>query len=412
MYRFIQFPLVFIATLCVPVMSIAQGISIGDRDPNGQSIKIGETDLVPSIRLDFQSTDNTFRTDEAGLDSTRVIVNPELTWFAERRLLSLKGKYEGNFASGSEDVSDFTDHLLGFSADAELNSKNRSRATISIAFEHSDVGTGVLSNATESDPNEVAEFNRIELFGAHTYGASGARGNLTGGLRILSVDYQNQSTFTEGRSFTSLQPFVQFGYRVSGDTRVIVGGQISSFSFDDDTSDRVDTTLFTGAEIAATGKLSGVFRIGATQSNFDNDARSDETSLFLDVNLEYQPSNFAQFSLDLRREVDNTRGSFAALESAFETTITANWDHQWSSRISTLAAISVDQFDGICPDPSDVVTTPSFEIEYAIRRWISFGLNGSLESRAVSSCAGMADLQNPLQDYERADFGAFIRGTL
>lgn len=412
MYRCTKILVACMAASFLSAAAFAQGLRIDDRNLDGQSVKLGETDLVPSIRIEFESTDNAFRSNDDETDSTRVIVNPEVTWFAERRLLSLKAKYEGSFATGSEDVSDFTDHLIGFTADANFDSRNRSRVAISIAREHDDFGNGVLSNATESDPNDVAESTEIELVGAHTYGAANARGNLTGGLRILSVEYDNQPGFTEGRDSVRFQPFAEFGYRVSADTRAVLGVRFATADFDNDFLDRDDLTIFSGFNFSATGALSGSLRVGATQSVFDASQRDDETSLFLDSRLVYRPSAFARIQLNLRRELDNSRGSLNNLESAINTDITASWEHEWSSRISSRAAIDVELFDGICPDPSDVITTPSFEIEYALRRWFSFGLSASQESRVVSDCDNMLADDVSLEDYDRVDFGAFIRGTL
>lgn len=412
MYRTPQFIIFCSAAFLTPSTVMAQDSLIGVRDPNGQSIKIGETDLVPSIRIDFQSTDNTFRTEDDGLDSERVIVSPTIDWFADRRLLKLKGTYEGSYSASSEDAPDFADHLFDFAVEAELNSKNRSRGNFSVASEHEEIGSGILSNILESDPNEVAEFTEIRLNLSHTYGASAARGNLTGGLRVQSRNYRNQSRITDGLNFVRLAPFAQFSYRVSADTRVLVGGRISAFTFDDDFNDRIDTTLFTGLNFSPTGKLSGFIQAGATQSAFDSSQRDDETSLFLDANLTYNPSNQALFQLNIRREIDNSRGSLVNSESAIDTNLTASWDHSWSSRISTRAAIEIEDFDAVCPQPSDVVTTPSFEIEYALRRWIAFGFNASHEQRVASSCSEMIAGNNPLFDYERSEFGVFVRGTL
>ena len=386
-------------------------MQIADRDTNGQSIKLGETDVVPSLRIDFQSTDNTFRSENDGLESTRTIINPEIIWYAERRLLMLKAKYEGHYAIGSENISDFTDHLVGFSADADLTSKHKSRIAFSIATEHDDIGSGVLSNATELDSNEVAEFTEIELVGAHTYGATAARGNLTGGLRIQSRDFRNQTRFTNGRSLLRFEPFATFGYRVSAETRLIVGGRVSNLDFDNDTIDRVDTSLFTGIDISATGKLTGFFRIGATNSALSESVRSDETSLFIDADLRYRPTNLSVLILDLRRVVNNSRGNLTSLESAISTTATVGWNHEWSSRINTRAAIDVNQFDALCPDPSDVVTTTSFEIEYLLRRWLSFGINASQEQRVASNCSGVTAEDDLLSDYERGEFGFFMKST-
>lgn len=393
-----------LAVIISPFEAIAQD--------TGGAINVGQTNLVPSLRIEFESTDNTFRTENDGIDGSRVIIRPELRWSAERRLLQLNAVYRGAFTANTDVAPSFSNHSLTFSGNAAINSKNRSRASLSIASDSNDIGTGVLSNATESDPNEVAEITNIEFSASHTYGATAARGNLSAGLELQSRDFRNQATFTEGRNLIRVSPFLQFSYRVSSDTRLIAGGEIANLAFDDDSRDRLDSTIFTGFDFSPSSKLSGQFRIGATQSSFDDSTRSDQSSLFLESDLNYEPRNFATLYLSLRRELDNSRGDITSTDNAISTNIEAGWDHVWSSRITSSAAIDIDIFEADCPEPSDTVTTPSFEIEYALRRWISFGLSASQEQRNVSNCTNLAANNAALEDYERVSFGAFIRGTL
>lgn len=425
MHQLFKLITALIAASLLPIsMVFAQGISIDgqtnadgaliidDFDTNGQSVKLSETNLVPSLRIDYLSIDNIFRTPNDPLESTRVIVSPKINWYAGRRLVDLRATYQGSFAQASKNAPDFADHILGFSATTEFNSKNRSTASISISSEHDDIGTGVLSNISESDPMEVAKTSIFQISAAHTYGSLSARGNLTGGLSLQAREFRNQPTFTEGRNLLRIEPFARFSYRASEDRRFVLGGQLSNISFDNSRNDRLDTTVFTGLDFAATGKLSGVFRIGATRSSFANINRSDETSIYVDADFQYSPSDLSELRFGIQRQVDNSRGSLTALDSAIDTTLNVSWNHQWSSRISTRASVGVAQFDAICPQPSDVVTTPSFELEFALRRWITFGLRASTEQRRVSGCMNTVVDDQTLADFERQEFGMFVRGSL
>jgi len=173
--------------------------------------------------------------------------------------------------------------LEGF---ADFTSRHTSSASLSFAQRHNDIGEGILRNTTVSEVAEISDFN---LLASHTYGTKDAKGNIRAGFRLQSLSYNNVAEFSDGRDFTRFEPLGIFSYRLSPDTRALLGGRMSLFDYEDDIRDRTDLTAFTGLEFAASAKLSGSVQIGSTLTQFDAASREDQTSLFVEANLEYRP---------------------------------------------------------------------------------------------------------------------------
>ncbi len=380
---------------------------------SGAAIALGETDLIPAIRFDYSSNSNTFRTDENPVTGTQVTVSPSLDWVATRRLLTFSVDYRGSYALASDNVLDFVDHRIRAKFDAEFSSRHRTSASLTFSKDHNDIGEGILTNASEGSTNEVAEFNNIELKADHTFGAQNAIGNIRGGTALVSRDYTNLDQFTLGRGYTLLDVFGEFGYRVSADTRALLGVRFRRIDSDTDRRDRNEITVYTGARFSATGKISGSIQLGVTQGIFDATDLTDTTLLSVDGEIGYLFSDFSKLNLTAAREIDNARGSLSDFNGATPVTteLSLQWERAWSSRITSVIGADVEIFTAECSTSEYQEITPSIEVTYAVRRWLSFGASGSQQSRSVSDCAEIADADE-LNDFDRSDVSVFVNATL
>ena len=111
-------PLALVATL-----STLSG-SVFAQD-NGQSVKVGEADLFPSLQLGYLFNSNAFVTENDEVDTTGFGVSPSLLLRAERRLLTFELSYDGDYATFDENALDFDDHDLQLRGNAELSSRRR-----------------------------------------------------------------------------------------------------------------------------------------------------------------------------------------------------------------------------------------------------------------------------------------------
>ncbi len=376
----------------------------------GAAVSLGETELVPSLQLTYLSSDNLLRTEEDPIEGSVVSVQPRLDWTADRRLLTLNASYAGDYTTTAESAADYTDHAVEFSAAAEFTSRNRSDFSLQFIRDHIDVGVGLLANSNSVD--EVAEFSQANLELGHTFGAANAKGNVRGTFKVQSRNYSNLPTFTTGYDYNLIEGAGEFSYRASADTRLLVGIRAAQIDFSSDARDRDEVGVYTGLQFSATGKLRGAIRLGATQASYPSINRDPSTDLTITGALDYLISDISNIKLAVRREVDNAQGVVSDLStSPVETTLGASWSRQWTSRISSKVGIEAEYIDASCPNVSMQTTTPSLELSYAFRRWISAGAQAAIETRGADNCIDDPN-SNFVEDYERQSVGVFIRATL
>ena len=393
--------------------------AIAQIDDVAAAIKIGESDLTPTVRFDYFQTNNAFLTnpDQAGVsdptEATAFLISPRVEWQADRRLFTLTGIYEGAYASYSESQLNYADHSLRAIADAQLSSRQRLRFRAAFDFAHQPLGTGFTLGIGDDDVSQVEFINTI-LQAAYTYGAAAARGNVQVGLNVLSRSYQNQAALTNGAGYTAIRPFGVFALRLSSDTRAITTVRFGSFIFDNSNLDRNDLTLLTGLRFAATGKFGGEFQVGASLSEFELASRVDQTSFIAEAELFYEPTTFSRFELIGSRELENDSGSPLNTGTVLAITDEAklNWQHEWSSRLFHVANLSYRVENGDCPESGSLTEfSGRFEMNLVLRRWLHVGASFAGQTRESTQCAAQQAAENVF-NFDAQIIGAHIRATL
>ena len=385
---------------------------VQDRD-GALGFKLGETNLFPSIRIDYLQNSNAFLQPSDEISASDIRISPELVWVADRRLVSLEGSYKGSYDVSSEDERNYADHRLAFNADAELDSRKRVSGEISVDFGHEDLGTN-LTRGVVLAGDEPVGFADFQAEGEYRYGAEKAKGNVSAGLLLKQFDYTSRSDVSSQRGFTQIEPFATFSLRLSGDTRLLSEIRYGSFRFENSQRDRDDLSLLAGLQFASTGKSGGEVRLGVLQSQEKRAQASDRTEFVMRASLFWEPTSFSRFDLAANRSLDNRGSSFVSTDeiSAVEDVFSLRWQHSWSSRVSHIAGIQVRNLTRSCPDLNDNTLTGQIELNIAVRRWLSVGLSGSNTVSDLSS--GCSDTENtdPGLDYERSLLGAYVRATL
>lgn len=376
-----------------------------------QGIAVGEAELFPSIRIDYQLDSNVSALSEDEIDGQAVVVQPRFDYLADRRGLVFSGSYAGAYSLGTESELDSVDHRLALGLSAEFDSRRRSDLRLSVNRLHQEVGFG-LTRGLGDQVDEPLVFNDLGLLASFTYGARDARGNLTGGFRLQSRSYTNLNSISDGLSFNSFEPFARFGVRVGGDSRAFVEVRATTVSFDDSDRDRDEIGALVGLQFSASGRLSGSIGLGVENVDFSAQSADDATVFVVESSLRYQPRSFAELSLDVSREVNNAGvGAVASGDrQAIETAFRLGWNHSWSSRVTSSAFVETVIQDEICPSFSDTVSSAGLEFNVSVRRWLQLGASASGTSRSVDQCA--PDDGSGQLEFERQIIGAHVRATL
>ena len=374
----------------------------------GQSFALGETKLIPELRLDYVSTDNAFRDAEDTVDATGFVVSPALQWQADRRLLELSATYRGAYGVFSESELDFTDHDLRARVEAAPGIRHRTSAEFRVLQEAEELGTGQTAFVFDADELVVETNTTLDL--AYAFGAREARGNIGGGLRLGDRSFNTVGDVTDGDDFTLAGPFGFFSYRLSPDTRLRAEIRFATLDFDADSRDRDTTSFIVGADLAATDRTGGRIRVGVSESQFDSDAVSDETTLITDISFYYRPVSFSRFDFIFNRDFETVDEDTNGVGESVIDDIRFTWSHDWTGRFSTRLSLESDGIDRECPNIDTLTNSASLEFSVNIRRWISVGAGAGTERRTADACAEAGDLSD--FEYDRTRFGVHLRATL
>ncbi|MEE9320635.1 MAG: hypothetical protein V3U76_09345 [Granulosicoccus sp.] len=382
------------------------------QDNKGQSIKLGDTDLYPEFRIEYQSQDNAFLEPDNETDATAIIFSPKLNWVASRRLLYVGIDYEGVYGQFSEEPLNFDNHELQLSVNAELSGKQRTSGYLLFSKKHEPLGTGQTRGAAESFDEQIAR-SGISAGAAYTYGVKNARGNLTAGLKMDNVSYSNLEAITQGDDFTRLTPYGIFSLRVSPDTRILGEARLASLDFDNDGLDRTEYSLLGGADFSPTGKSGGKIRVGMKQSDFSAESVGDRTDLVAEIDLFYLPVSYSRFDLIVERDLDTVSGDANGNDDRQSVTVFTElrWRHDWSRRFFTRAIVSREAIIRECPDDDEVTTAAKLELNLKLRRWLEVGASAAQATREAGSCDGNTP-PSELLDYTGFTGGVHIRATL
>ena len=379
---------------------------------DGPSVKLGETDLYPSLRVDALRVDNAYRTPDDERAASVVLVSPRVLWLARRRLLTLSGSYDGEYAKSGESVLEHADHRLQLSVEADANKRLRGDGSIVYRRGHFEPGAN-FSRGLGTALTEPVTFDQFELAANGRYGAVGARGNVGFGLRAIRRSYTNLDFLTAGRDYTFVEPYLRFSLRVAGDTRGFVELRAADVDFGTSLQDRQDVSLFGGVSFAPTTRTFGEFLVGVADSSYDDAARANDSTVVVEGTLRYQPREYSRLQLRLRRDLDNAAGVTlsSAVAAAVTSTVRLDWEYDWSERVSQRVFAGYESIERTCPDQSQQTTEGGLELALNVRRWLEVGGSLGAATRAGDGCAVEADGREDL-DYDLVSYGIFVRGRL
>jgi len=372
------------------------------------SVQVGESELTPSVRVDYVTVDNAFNTSSNLVETTGFLISPGLEWKADRRLLELTASYKGEYASFSESDVNYTDHKLALRADARPGSKHRVFGSFSIDNQHEAIGTG--QTAFVSGVTEQIVSTGVELQGEYAYGSANAQGNVGGGLVIATETFNSVGNLTTGDDNTEVRPYAFFTYRLSPDTRLRTQVNLGILDFDEDRRDRTELTFLVGLDLAASARTGGTVRIGVNQANYDTGQIDDTNTLVSDINLYFKPRSFSRFDLTFNRSLRTVDNEPNGAGESIVSIARLGWRHEWSSRFSTLASWRLNRTQRECPNNDTATNTAGIEFDVSVRRWLSVGAGVASVRRKAALCDPTLTID--AFDYDRLTFGVHLKATL
>ena len=396
--------------LCVITLALGCGIfqQNGIAQESGQQTgKIGEADVYTTVRFGFLTSDNAFRSEADEVDSSGFRIAPSVEVVAERRGLKFALGYSGDFAKFDKVELDYSDHRLVGSVDAILSTRKRFTASTNLMFRHEELGTGLTRGAVNVGDEQVEAADFI-ADANYIYGAPTAKFNVTGGMSLRSVSFQNRSDLTEGSDYLEIKPYGRVSYRLSSDTRALVELGLSSFDYDNDSLDRSAVDLLAGLSFQGTGKTSGQLKVGISSNSYSDSRVEDNSILVANIGLTFSPSSLSIIDVSFNREINNEEGiDFSnGTSQTIDDTALIRWRKKWSGFAKTVAYARFNNQDRKCPSFGTQTAEVGFELSVLPRRWIEVG--AGLSSRSVTADDCGATLDSDLE-YDLNELLAFVR---
>lgn len=388
-------------------LSCLASATLAQDDNLGAPVNVGDSQVYPSIRVDYIQNDNAFLTDANKKSASGVIASPSVVWKADKRTTVLTARYKGNYGKFSESALDYNDHSLGLGVGVGIS--KRLGASIDLTFDqgHEQLGTN-LTRVDAQAYDEQVVFRDFSFNTRLRYGAKAAKGNVEVGLLYTDHTPETLKGISGATEYTLVQPSVLFSLRVSPDTRLLFEVLNSTYDYREDSRDRTDLTVLSGLQFSATGKLTGILKLGVTQSDYELTSRQDSSELFVDSNIIYVPQDQSRLNLRLKRDFDNDDGSSL---SAVSDIIRLGWRYDWSERFYHRLSAGRTSTSRTCPDRGESTVFYGLEGNVKVYRWLEVGAGIYQQNGTGDSCPGDTAETDKL-DYERQNIGVHVRATL
>lgn len=384
-------------------LSVALFIASPQVMAQGAALKLGETEFVPTLGLDYIAEDNVFNRNTNETEATGFIVRPSLNWRADKGLTAFTAYFSGAWKSTDINESDTINNYLGAAYETDFSSRSRFRANVDVALTEEELGTGSTSDNPEGlDPTAFTDFSG-QLW--HSYGAAAAKLNINTSLYFKSHTVTENEELTSGDS-VEFRPTISASYRLSGDTRGFLRLRVRSIDFDNDFYDRVDTGLFAGVSWRVSGKSGGSIALG--QDNADRSAANSEDSstTAAEISLFLLPLRYSRFDISFEREfLNNEIASAASGDLSTEDTLEIDWRHDWSSRVSHVASVNSRNISRGCDSYDENTLSGSYRLSVQVRRWLTLSAGASVQNRQTSTCAAVPDRPELEYDSSRVFLG-------
>ena len=353
----------------------------------------------PSVRVDMQHSDNIYSAPNDKTADQILVLTPALRLEARQagntyslRLGSTIGQYQNHTAEN------YTNYNLNGLADVDLGT--RLRASLRADYIDAQDPRGSTNDPVSATPNRYRQTYGQSIF---SYGAQGAQGRIDFELGRTQREYYNNRATTAANDRTVDNIGATFYWRAGPKTSLLFQGKHNKvdYALPTSTLGSIENMFLAGAQWEASAKTSGTFKLGVAQKVFNDPARASSTQPSWDGTIRWSPRSYSHVDLALSRIPAETTGGVG--NSIDNTTTSALWTHDWSSRLATAASAgySTAAYKGFAR--TDITQNYGLKATYKMRRWLSFGGDYTYSVRASD---------DPNFDYKRNVFMLFVDAAL
>ena len=346
-------------------------------------VKLGGTDLIPQLSL-VEEYDDNFYSQVNSLEFWVQILTLQLDTLTPvgPHEYSAHYKAEAGFVETSSD-DNYVDQSLYLRGFWDVSPRHRIELKGGYKQDHERRGTENFQGSKAFSIDETPVYEQTSVLGRYTYGADKSRGRLVLEAKGADKTYMNLRDLTERSDRQNLEGTGTFFWRLAGSLHGLLEASSGQYDYVNDlapregvvdTGDNDYTHLLAGFTWEAAGKTDGTLKMGRAEKNFTDPDREDFAGNSWYGDIKWRPKTYSTFRLNTASRTEEPptgRGDYVDV-----TEVGIDWRHEWSDRLaSRIRYLQIDEiFKGDPEGREDTSSLYGFDVDYAMRRWLVFGL--------------------------------------
>lgn len=351
--------------------AVVLGMTLGFSPLNHAKAPDSErTGFSPSVQLAYQNDDNIFRQENNEERDGIATIAPDLGWRWNFGKQQLSLQYVGLYAEyDTNDNENYDDHAINADLFFDLTPKFNIDLQANYELGHESRGSsGLVAGITSAVPNE---WRAKRLFSQFTYGRRAASAQLQLDLEAKTLRYTNNSQGFRDRNTDTVTG--RFFYRLGPKTTAIFEATYRDIDYISSAAvrnlDSEERLVRLGLRWEATYKTTGELKIGRFKKTFDSPTEEDISGTSIEAVAIWEPLTYSRVTFTALREPNEA----ATADSSYvSSTLTADWQHDFSSRTTFNANIS-DRTDNYSGTRKDDLFNVGLGIDYKLKRWLNIG---------------------------------------
>ena len=324
------------------------------------AIKHNGLEIVPSVNINEEYNTN-LRAQAEAEASWITSVMPRVAIRALGKTSVYELSYQLNLQYISATATTLTSHNVQANAEVEFNDRNR------VALE-----AGISAFQSPQNPyaqNQDLAFTEKRVSADYVYGAKTAKGNL--GLGYEYLDYRSDNGLNQEQERTVHAANANFKYRLTPKTHLMSEVKVADYQYTTNTAqNNQEAEVILGASWEHTANLTRYAKLGRVYKQFEQAGKGRASINTWEVSSDWTPIEHTLVHFSTYHRLDE--GSYGA-DYVKDKAIIANWQHDWSERLSTILGGSVQERD-FAHQRKDDIQAVSMRVNYDLKRWLALTL--------------------------------------
>mgnify|MGYP003670806018 CR=1 FL=1 len=342
------------------------------------------TGFLFNATTQLQYDDNVYRTQSDEQTDAIALLKPELSWNGVWSASRLAVNYLGDFGRyQNESDLDYNENTIG--AYLLLDHSTKLRSAFSLSHERK-VDKPGTTDALSFQGEKPDKWHNSEVGVTVDYGNPGSQGQLV--LDTLYSERRYTNNDQEFRDYDGTGGTLTFYYRVTSATRLLLEADYVDYDFTEEDAlggdqSGDDAQLFAGVTWEATGKTTGVFKIGYRSRSYDDNSFSEQAGLALFLDAAWRPDIHTTFTVGAGQDNQNSgqRGAGGSVRAyGYVAAVREMTD---LTRLKLDLRFTNDEFEDFA-NRNDNRWDAGVGLEYGLLNWLDVGVSYRFQNRESS----------------------------